>query len=102
MLVIMQKKKIYKYIIFNRLICPPLHQHRSWVIKKKLDFNSMKKGIKYFLGSHNYSSMRASSCSAKNPERTITNAQIKKKTRGTIKYTYKQTNTDPDTEPKTT
>ena len=73
------KKKIYKYIIFNRLICPPLHQHRSWVIKKKLDFNSMKKGIKYFLGSHNYSSMRASSCSAKNPERTITKAQIKKK-----------------------
>ena len=72
------KKKIYKYIIFNRITNSPLYQNRSWVIKKKLNFNNMKKGIKYFLGSHNFSSMRASSCSAKNPERTITKAQIKK------------------------
>ena len=39
----------------------------------------MKKGIKYFLGSHNFSSMRASSCSAKKTDRTIIKAQIKKK-----------------------
>ena len=73
------KKKKYKYIILNRLTSSPLYQYRSWVIKKKLNFNNMKKGIKYFLGSHNFSSMRASSCSAKNPERTITKAQIRKK-----------------------
>ena len=57
----------------------PLHQNRSWVIKKKLNFNNMKKGIKYFVGSHDFSSMRASSCSAKNPVRTITKAQVRKK-----------------------
>ena len=39
----------------------------------------MKKGIKYFLGLHDFTSMRASSCSAKNPERTITKAQVRKK-----------------------
>ena len=73
------KKKIYKYIIFNRITNTTLHQNRSWVIKKKLNFNNMKKGIKFFLGSHDFSSMRASSCSAKNPERTITKAQVSKK-----------------------
>ena len=73
------KKKIYKYIIFNRLTSSPLHQNRSWVIKKKLNFNNMKKGIKYFLGLHDFTSMRASSCSAKNPKRTITKAQVRKK-----------------------
>ena len=39
----------------------------------------MKKGIKYFIGLHDFSSMRASSCSAKNPERTIIKAQVRKK-----------------------
>ena len=39
----------------------------------------MKKGIKFFLGTHNFSAMRAASCSAKNPNRTISRAIIKKK-----------------------
>ena len=39
----------------------------------------MKKGIKFFLGTHNFSAMRASSCTAKSPIRTITKANIKKK-----------------------
>ena len=73
------KKKTYKYIILNRFTSSPLHQNRSWVIKKKLNFNNMKKGIKYFLGLHDFTSMRASSCSAKNPQRTITKAQVSKK-----------------------
>ena len=38
----------------------------------------MKKGIKFFLGTHNFSSMRASSCTAKSPIKTITKASIKK------------------------
>ena len=39
----------------------------------------MKKGIKFFLGKHNFASMRASSCTAKSPIKTITKAVIKKK-----------------------
>ena len=39
----------------------------------------MKKGIKFFLGTHNFSALRAASCSAKNPIKTITKAEIKKK-----------------------
>ena len=73
------KKKIYKYIILNRSTISPLYENRSWLVKKKLDFQKMKKGIKFFLGTHNFSSMRASSCTARSPIKTITKAMIKKK-----------------------
>ena len=73
------KKKIYKYIILNRKTHSPIFKKRSWQIKKKLNLAQMKKGIKFFLGTHNFSAMRASSCAAKNPVRTITKAQINKK-----------------------
>ncbi len=73
------KKKIYKYVILNRISNSPLYKNRSWLIKKKLNFDMMKKGIKFFLGKHDFSSMRAASCSAKNPIRTITKASLKKK-----------------------
>ena len=73
------KKKIYKYIIMNRETHSPIFKKRSWQIKKKLNFPQMKKGIKFFLGTHNFSAMRASSCTAKSPIRTITKAHIIKK-----------------------
>ena len=73
------KKKIYKYIILNRSTISPLNENRSWLVKNKLDFQKMKKGIKFFLGTHNFSSMRASSCTARSPIKTITKTVIKKK-----------------------
>ena len=39
----------------------------------------MKKAIIFFLGTHNFSAFRASSCSAKSPIRTISQASITKK-----------------------
>ena len=73
------KKKVYKYLILNREARSPLYEKKSWQLKKKLNLINMKKVIKFFLGTHNFSSMRASTCSAKSPVRTITNALIKKK-----------------------
>ena len=73
------KKKIYKYIILNRSTISPLYENRSWLIKNSLDFQKMNKGIKFFLGTHDFSSMRASSCTARSPNKTITKAVIKKK-----------------------
>jgi len=73
------KKKIYKYIIFNRSINSPMYSKRSWFLKKKLDLRMMKKAIKFFRGKHNFSSMRSASCSAKSPIRTVTKADISKK-----------------------
>jgi tRNA pseudouridine38-40 synthase len=73
------KKKNYKYIIMNRETHSPIFKKRSWQIKKKLNLLKMKKGIKFFLGTHNFSAMRSSSCTAKSPIRTISKAHIKKK-----------------------
>lgn len=73
------KKKNYKYIIINRETHSPIFKKRSWQIKKKLNLLKMKKGIKFFLGTHNFSAMRSSSCTAKSPIRTISKAHIKKK-----------------------
>ena len=73
------KKKNYKYIIINRETHSPIFKKRSWQIKKKLNLFKMKKGIKFFLGTHNFSAMRSSSCTAKSPIRTISKAHIKKK-----------------------
>ncbi len=73
------KKKIYKYIILNRTINSPMYKNRTWLIKKKLNIILMKKGIKFFLGKHNFSSMRSASCGAQNPIKIINKAEIKKK-----------------------
>ena len=73
------KKKIYKYIILNRKTQSPMYDKRVWLVKNKLNVLQMKKGIKFYLGTHNFTSMRAASCVAKSPIRTITKAQINKK-----------------------
>ena len=73
------KKRQYEYIIINRMSKLSIDTNRAWLVKKKLNIMKMKKAIKYFLGSHDFSAFRASSCSAKNPIRTITQAHIKKK-----------------------
>ena len=58
-----------------------MYENRSWLIKNKLNMIMMKKGVIIFLGTHDFSSMRAASCSAKSPIRTITKAEIKRKRR---------------------
>ncbi len=70
------KKRLYEYIIINRLANLSIDQDRSWLIKKKLNIKKMKKAIKYFIGTHDFSALRASSCSAKSPIRTITHARL--------------------------
>ena len=41
----------------------------------------MKKAIKYFYGTHDFTAFRASSCSAKSPVRTIDYVNVKRKKR---------------------
>ena len=57
--------------------------------KKTFKYKKMEKAIKYFLGTHDFSAFRSSSCSAKSAIRTISNAQIKKKDKIFIKFESK-------------
>jgi len=71
------KKRIYKYVIFNRLSVPSLEKNRGWHIRKKLDLELMKKGASKLLGTNDFSTFRSSSCNAKNAIRTMDFIKIK-------------------------
>ena len=73
------KKRTYQYIIINRQSPLALEKNKAWHIRKKLDVKAMKKGAKLLLGTHDFSTFRASSCGAKSPIKNIKKISIKKK-----------------------
>jgi tRNA pseudouridine38-40 synthase len=72
------KKRTYKYIIINRQSPLTLQKNKAWHIRKKLDVGQMKKGAKILLGTHDFSTFRASSCGARSPIKTMEKISIKK------------------------
>jgi tRNA pseudouridine38-40 synthase len=84
------KKRTYQYVIINRQSPLALQKNKAWYIRKKLDVKMMKKGAKLLLGTHDFSTFRASSCGAKSPIKTIEKILIKKnKDKITLKFTSK-------------
>ena len=73
------KKRTYQYVIINRQSRLALQKNKAWHIRKKLDVSSMKKGMKLLLGTHDFSTFRASSCGAKSPIKTMEKISINKK-----------------------
>ena len=84
------KKRTYQYVIINRQSSLALQKNKAWHIRKKLDLKAMKKGAKLLLGTHDFSTFRASSCGAKSPIKTLKKVSIKKnKGRIILKFTSK-------------
>jgi|TARA_B100000929_G_scaffold57011_1_gene42665 tRNA pseudouridine38-40 synthase len=73
------KEREYKYIILNRNAPSVLENYKVWHLKKKLDLNSMKKGAKKLVGTHNFNAFRSSNCDAESPIKTIKKISIIKK-----------------------
>ena len=73
------KARIYKYIILNRESTPTINKNRVWHIKKKINLENIKKGAKFLIGKRDFSTFRASACSAKSPIRTLEKVNILKK-----------------------
>jgi len=82
------KERIYIYLIQNRLSPSTINKDREWHIRKKLDINLIKKGSKKLVGTNDFSTFRASNCSAKSPIRTI-NAILVSKSKNCIKLKFK-------------
>ena len=82
------KERIYLYIINNRLSLSTINKDREWHIRKKLDITLIKKGSKKLVGTHDFSTFRASNCSSKSPIRTI-NKIIVSKSKNRIKLKFK-------------
>ena len=82
------KERIYLYIINNRLSLSTINKDREWHIRKKLDITLIKKGSKKLVGTHDFSTFRASNCGAKSPIRTI-NEILVSKSKNYIKLKFK-------------
>ena len=77
-------------MIINRQSPLALQKNKAWHIRKKLDLKAMKKAAKLLLGTHDFSTFRASSCGAKSPIKTLKKISIKKNNeRIIIKFTSK-------------
>ena len=72
------KKRTYEYIIINRQSPLTLQKNKAWHIRKKLNLKAMKKGAKLLIGTHDFSTFRASSCGAKSPIKTLKKTSIQK------------------------
>ena len=84
------KRRTYQYLIINRQSPLALQKNKAWHIRKRLDLLSMKKGAKLLLGTHDFSTFRASSCGAKSPIKTMEKISIKKnKDKITLQFTSK-------------
>jgi len=71
-------RKTYQYRILRRTEPSALYRNHAWHIANRLRLNRMKQSLLHLVGTHDFSSFRASQCSAKSPVRTIESASIKK------------------------
>jgi tRNA pseudouridine38-40 synthase len=71
--------RTYEYLIVNRQGTLSIYKNKAWHVKKKIDVKLMKKGAKMFEGTHDFSTFRAASCSAKSPIKKMHPIKINKK-----------------------
>lgn len=66
----------YRYVIYNDAIRPAhLANEVTWY-SYPLDTDKMQQAANYFLGTHDFTSFRATQCQAKSPIKTITHFQV--------------------------
>ena len=84
------KKRTYQYVIINRQSPLAIQKNKAWHIKKKLNIKVMKKGAKFLLGTHDFSTFRSSSCGARSPIKTMEKISVSKiKNKIILKFTSK-------------
>ena len=70
------KSREYIYRILNRRAPSPLRANRVWCCSFALNVDNMRKGAKYLLGHHDFSSFRGAGCQAKSPLKTLDEIEI--------------------------
>ena len=73
------KKRIYEYLIINRSSPLSIDKGKAWHVKKKINLDLLKKGGNILKGTHDFSTFRSSSCTAKSPIKKIEVVKIRKK-----------------------
>lgn len=70
--------KIYQYLIDNDSIQSAFRFHHAYHVPYELDVQAMREGSQHLIGTHDFSSFRASGCSAKSPVRTVKRVDVTK------------------------
>ncbi len=65
-------------MIINRQGTLSINKNRAWHVKKKINLKLMKSGAKILEGTHDFSTFRAASCSAKSPIKKLSSIKISK------------------------
>ena len=69
--------KLYRYVIRVGPTRSALRRNRCWQVRYTLDVEAMREALKSLEGRHDFSSFRASGCSANSPVRTLNHARIR-------------------------
>lgn len=68
--------KLYTYRMLCRVGQPTFERDVTWWIRRDLDIDAMRKGAKFLLGQHDFTTFRAAECQAKSPIRTLDRLDI--------------------------
>ena len=72
------KERTYIYLIRNHLSPSVINYNREWHIISKLDIDLLKRGAKKLVGTHDFSTFRASNCNSISPIKTVKKILISK------------------------
>ena len=72
------KLRIYEYVIINREGPLSINYNKAWHVKKKIDLKLLNKGAKILEGTHDFSTFRSASCSAKSPIKKMKQIKVSK------------------------
>ncbi|AZR74750.1 tRNA pseudouridine(38,39,40) synthase TruA [Anoxybacter fermentans] len=70
------KGKIYQYLIETGPIQSVFRRNYAYHVPQNLNLEGMQKAAQYLIGKHDFSSFRASGCSAKSPVRNLKRIEI--------------------------
>ena len=68
----------YEYVILNRSAPPALDDGRVWHQRIDLDIKNMKKAANHLVGTHDFTSYRATQCQSNSPIKTLDELSINK------------------------
>lgn len=66
----------YKYIVLNRRAPAVLEKNRVWWVPRELNITAMRDAAAKLLGTHDFTSFRATQCQAKSPVKTLDRCDI--------------------------
>ncbi len=80
------RSKLYEYRIFNSTVSSPMERNFSWYVPERLNLRKMREAARLLLGTHDFSSFRASQSDNLNPVRTLMALEIERKRNKIIEF----------------